>query len=227
MALPFVPNNHKRKWQCFVCGMLFEEFESFKKHILETHDEGRDFVVCPLKRCGAPVRDLKSHFKVKHPRENLPKGVQMKAIIWRDRKVNKKGKLVTRKPKFNEGHVISRKMNGKEIHYRSGYEREVYGLLESLNEVVEYDTETVEIPYSFNGRQHKYLPDLQIIFANGTVELWEIKPATQTNHPRNLAKWDAARYYCNVRGWKFNVVTEVGIGKLRREIKQRSLNGRL
>jgi hypothetical protein len=30
MTLPFVPENNKRKYQCFVCGVVFEDFEEFK-----------------------------------------------------------------------------------------------------------------------------------------------------------------------------------------------------
>jgi hypothetical protein len=143
----------------------------------------------------------------------------MKSIVWRD-KTRKKGKLKTRKPNFMEGTIISEKMNGKEVHYRSGYEREVYQYLEVLPEVVSYDTETIEIPYFFEGKQHKYLPDLQIVFTDASIEVWEVKPASQTTLPRNEAKWKAARDFCRIRGWKFNVMTEVGIGKLKCKVQQ-------
>ena len=38
--------------------------------------------------------------------------------------------------------------------------------------------------------------------------------------PLNEAKWAAAKNYCDTRGWDFIVITEVGIGKLKRLIKQ-------
>jgi len=72
MTLPFSKDN-SRKWQCFVCGKSHNDFESFKAHIIEKHDEGREYVVCPLERCGAPVRDGRLHFKHKHPNEKFPK----------------------------------------------------------------------------------------------------------------------------------------------------------
>lgn len=212
MALPF-PNDDrgKRKWQCFVCGLQFKDYEAFKGHILEDHEEGRHYILCPLSRCRAPIRDLRSHFRAKHPKEKVPKGKQMKATIWKD---IKSGKVRTQKPRFIEGDFPSRKA-GKEIHYRSSYERQVYDLLEQLPEIVTYDTEKVEIPYYYKGKQRKYKPDLCIIYTDQSIEIWEIKPANQTDLPMNQAKWAAAKKYCLLRGWKFQVMTEVGINKLK------------
>ncbi len=103
MNLPFeIPNKHKRKYQCFVCGREYEEFPKFKEHVVDSHEEGTDYVRCPLGRCQAPVRDVKLHFKARHPSEKkLPKGTYpLKATIWRD---IKKGKIKKRKPNFITG----------------------------------------------------------------------------------------------------------------------------
>lgn len=220
MVLPFdAPDKFLKKYTCFVCGRQFkyEDFELFKSHIIEEHEESRDYVICPLKRCGAPVRCLKSHFKVKHPYEKMPPVKQTKSIIWKD--ISGK-KLKHKKPHFIDGVFISNKMNGKEIHYRSGYEREFYEYLEQLPDVMAYDAETIEIQYFFEGESHKYIPDVQVIYSDGSIVLYEIKPANQTALKINTAKWQAANEYCNIRGWKFVVVTEVGLGKLKNKVKQ-------
>jgi hypothetical protein len=213
MTLPF-NNNNKRKWRCFVCGQEYIEYDKFVNHIINQHEEGRDYVLCPLARCRAPVRDVRAHFRAKHPREKMPKAKQMKAMVWKDLKTGKT------KTKFREGCFYSKK-NGKEIHYRSGYECEVYKLLEMAHEVIAYDTEQVEIPYSFGGKQRRYYPDLHILFNDGSVEIWEIKPASQTSLPINEAKWNSAKAFCLNRGWKFNVMTEVGIGQLKKKMLRR------
>jgi hypothetical protein len=212
MVLPF-KGDRRRVWQCFVCGEDYETFNDFKDHIIKEHEEGKDYVLCPLKRCGAPIRDLRLHFKAKHPREKIPPGCQLKAIVWKDKKKNKK------KPQYKQGSIISEKNDGKEITYRSGYEYDVYGCLELLPEVVAYDTEKVEIPYFYDGKEHIYLPDLRIVFNDEDIELWEIKPDRQKHLPKNQAKWLAAREYCQIRGWRFVVITEVGIKKLKRKAK--------
>jgi len=217
MTLPFSKDTG-RKWQCFICGKSHNDFESFKTHIMETHDEGREYIVCPLERCGAPIRDVRLHFKVIHKTEKPPKQGQMRALIWKD---PLSGGKRTKKPSFREGYIVSLKNNGKEFFYRSSYECEVFECLEVLPDVIAYDVEPFKqgIPYLFNGKSHKYHPDLSIKFSDGTVAVWEIKPANQTHLPLNEAKWSAAGQYCRARGWDFVVVTEVGINKLKKKVR--------
>ncbi len=221
-GLPFNKDTGKRKYQCFVCGLEYEEFEGFKAHILEEHEAGREYVLCPLSRCGAPVRDLKAHFKAKHPQDAIPPGISHKAIVWKDIGGKKgKGGMKTRKPNFRSGSMISTKNNGREMTYRSGWECAVYECLESLNEVTSYAVEPVRIPYMFDGQVHDYLPDLRVFYDDGTVEVWEIKPSSQTTDGKNQAKWAAAKEWCLTRGWTFTVVTETGIDKLKKIVIDR------
>jgi hypothetical protein len=223
MTLPFPKDDHQRRYQCFVCGQTYTSFEEYKQHIIANHEEGREFVVCPLGRCGAPVRDVRLHFKAKHPTEQLPKEGQFKAIIWKDQSAKKDGKLKQKKPRFREGYLISTKNGGKEMHYRSGMECDVYECLEALPDVIGYDVEPFKVQYSFQGEVHEYNPDLRVMFADGRTEIWEIKPANQTHLPKNNAKWTACNQYCQARGYAFMVLTEVGMGKLKQQI--RNLNG--
>jgi len=219
MTLPFPKDNGKRKYQCFVCGYTFEEFEQYKDHIVESHEEGRDYVICPLARCNCPVRCVRTHMRVKHPHEKIPKTGQMKAIVWKDQSA--KGGLKNRKPKFREGYLVSSKNGGKEMHYRSGMECSVYECLEAMPEVISYAVEPFAIQYTFEGNIHEYNPDLQIVFDDGRIEIWEIKPANQTTLPRNSAKWTACNQYCQARGFGFMVLTEVGMKKLQQNIKSK------
>lgn len=221
MSLPF-PNQSSRRWQCFVCGMEFKEPQEFKGHIVKEHEEGRDYVLCPLKRCGFPVRDVRAHFKARHPQEALPKVGQMRAVAWRDMRDQK---AVKRKgPSFKEGFYVSRKNGMKEMHYRSGYEAQVYELLEQHPLVTGYEVEPMHITYWFGGRQRKYYPDLAVRYADGRLEIWEIKPATQTSLPMNEAKWTAATNYCLQRGWHFEVMVEKKIGDLKRVVAEYNSN---
>lgn len=217
--LPFPPKNDKvRKYQCFVCGKTYEAFEEYKDHIIETHDEGREFVQCPISWCQAPVRDIRAHFKAKHKGDPIPTQGQMKAMVWKDQNP-RDGKLKARKSKFREGFLMSTKNGGKKMHYRSGYECEVYECLEGMTEVISYEVEPFKVQYSFMGEAHEYNPDLIVHFDDGRTEVWEIKPANQTHLPRNNAKWTACQQYCQTRGYNFMVLTEVGIGKLKKGIK--------
>jgi len=217
MTLPFEkPGDKERQYVCFICGRAFKEPNAYRTHIIENHVEGREYVKCPLARCGYPVRDVRSHFKVHHRQEPIPKGCQMKAIVWKDQRDPKSGKK-KRGVRFNDGDFMSQK-NGKKIHYRSGYELEVYKILEQMEEVVRYDAEPFGIPYWFAGEQKKYFPDLMVQFKDGHVEIWEIKPQSQTSYDLNDAKWTSANQFCEARGYHFEVKTEIGIKQLRRSL---------
>lgn len=202
-----------RKWTCFVCGHQYNTFEEYKDHIFDRHEVGRDYVVCPLARCAAPVRDIKLHYKAIHPHEKLPEKGQMRAIVFRDIRDPKRKK---KKQPFKEGYVFSLKNGGKQMHFRSGYEKDVYDCLEQIDEVVSYRVEALSIEYFFRGKQKNYYPDLCINFADGHTEVWEIKPSSQTSLELNEAKWKSARAYCEKRGWTFMVMTEKGIQQLKK-----------
>ena len=214
MPLPFNSNTDKKKqYQCFVCGVMFDNLDTYKEHIIDTHDEGRDYILCPLNYCKTPVRDVRLHFTCRHPGQKIPKKGQLKAMIWRD--FSPKGGKKTRKPKFKDGWHESIKMNRK-FYYRSGYEKTVFECLDVLPEIEAYIVEPFKIPYIWDGTVHEYTPDLIVTFIDGHKELWEIKPSNQTLLEQNQCKWKAAAAACLTRGWKFEVYTEVGINKLKR-----------
>ena len=203
-----------RKWQCFCCGSQYDTYPEYKDHILAEHEEGREFIKCPT--CEAPVRCLTSHFKAKHPNRVMPKDCQTKAMVWFD---FKSGKRKTRKPKFREGYFESKK-NSCSLHYRSGYECEVYELLEQDVDVESFCAEPYKVPYLNEGEWHDYVPDLRVNYLGGRVEIWEIKPSTQTRLQKNKDKWKAMKLYAENLGWQFKVITETEIGKLRARVKQ-------
>jgi len=202
-----------RKWQCFVCGKNYENYEDYKKHISDDHDEGREYISCP--DCGSPVRDL-------NPSRAFPTNVQVRVAVWHDFKVGKDGKSekkATRKPTFRQGTFSSKKC-GKDFDYKSGMECEFFECLEADLDVAVYNYEGIKIPYFHKGDWHNYIPDLRVVFVDGTTEIWEIKPANQTHYEQNKAKWVAANNYCSNFGWNFVVLTEVGLGKLKTKLKQ-------
>jgi hypothetical protein len=209
----FQPKDSLRKWTCFVCGEEYENYEIYKDHIIATHEEGREYIKCPT--CEAPVRDMKVHFDAKHPNRVMPKGIQTRVTIWKDFSGRKH-----KKPKFKTGHFESKKNNNALLLYRSGYEKEVYELLERDRDVTAYFAESFKVPYNFKGKWHDYVPDLKIQYADGSVEVWEIKPVTQKNLPRNKAKWAAMQAHAEAMGWMFTVITEEGMNKLKQRVQE-------
>jgi len=219
MTLQFGDSSGKHV--CFCCGMQFSEYEEFRSHIIESHEEGREFVRCPLEHCKAPVRDVKLHMKVKHPSFDLRnfKG-QARAIIWHD--FSAKGKK-TRKPRFKQGKYESTK-TGKTLGYRSGLEEKLYKVLDQHDEVMSFYSEPFNIDYIHRGQAHKYTPDLIVNFMDGRRQVWEVKPSNQTDLEMNKNKWRAAEEACKIRGWSFEVFTEQRIDKLAVEVRRQKLD---
>lgn len=228
MGMQFdIPDKNKRKYQCFVCGEQFTDFSEYKEHIVNKHEEGKDYVICPLQRCQAPVRDMRLHFKVKHPSEKLPKNAMTRAMVWKDiaprrGKKGDKPEMKTRKPKFRKGIYESTKM-GRNFKYDSGYEATVFELLDSWVEVEGFAVEPFKIPYVLDGKPHVYLPDILVSFLDGRKELWEVKPENQTALPINKAKWKAAEAACLARGWTFKVITERVINQIKKKVKDQAI----
>lgn len=213
-------DQNSRKYTCFVCGVQFTTPDEFKDHILENHEKDKEYVLCPLPHCSFPVRDIRAHFKAKHPNFEIPKKGMLKAMVWKDIKAN--GKLKARKPTFRQGYYQSTKMQ-KTFKYRSGYEATVYECLDQISEVLGYAVEPIHIPYILNGEQKTYIPDLVLTFheqGETRQEIWEIKPSNQTALEQNKAKWAAADLYAKSRGIQFKVITEIEIEKLKKKARQ-------
>lgn len=215
--LPFPKPEKTRKFSCFVCGRMYENIDEFKSHIIEKHEVERDYIICPIVHCQMPVRDLKAHYKAKHPHLNATPPVTLeKATVWRDYN-EKKGKRVL-KPKFRSGEFFSSK-NGREFHYRSGLECQLLEILEQVPQVKKYHVEPFKIDYIFEGKHHEYTPDLSVLYEGNHIEIMEVKPSNQTALEINKAKWAAAEGFCKSRGWNFTVITEQGINKLKKRLK--------
>jgi hypothetical protein len=211
--MSFQPQDkNARKFTCFCCARQYLSFEQYSEHIVTEHTVGRDYVLCEVEWCRAPVRDLKMHYKAQHKGEPIPTK-QMRAVVWKDPNPNT-GKMKARS-QFRKGYYVSSK-TGKAYYYRSSWEESIYECLDNMPEVMGYEAEGLQIEYYYDGAMHKYIPDLAIMFTDGHKEVWEIKPSDQTSDPVNLCKFAAAKDFCHVRGWHFQVITEKQI----REIKE-------
>jgi len=106
--------------------------------------------------------------------------------------------------------------NQKKLHYRSHLERDWYMLLEKQSTVMKYKTEPVAISYVWKKIIHVYIPDLLVYYANGKVDLIELKPEFAWNNPQNKAKWLAAKVWCEKRRKRIRQFKVYGYNRLRR-----------
>ena len=126
------------------------------------------------------------------------------------------------------------------IVYRSGWERIVFNYLDNHPNCVQWSSEEFFIPYisPVDNQPHRYFVDiLAVMNVKGIPKTYviEIKPWCQTIPPRpskgkskktmmeevttyaiNEAKWDAAKDYCQQRGYEFMIFTEYEIGLKKR-----------
>jgi len=110
--------------------------------------------------------------------------------------------------------------------YRSGWEMTFMMFLDSNENIVQWASESIRIPYRnpVTGKQSIYVPDFFITYRDRTnrmrAELVEIKPKKQSLIESkmtardgaivavNYAKWDAATKWCRRQGITFRVITE-------------------
>lgn len=128
------------------------------------------------------------------------------------------GSYIIKNPQKYVGNGIPR--------YRSGWEHAFMRFLDNNDNVHQWASESISIPYRnpVTGKQSMYVPDFLITYKtrNNTLvaELVEIKPKKQSiieskmsERDRmivavNYAKWDAATKWANRNGLKFRVITE-------------------
>lgn len=114
----------------------------------------------------------------------------------------------------------------REPRYRSGWEMTFMMFLDSNDNIVNWASESISIPYRnpITGKQSMYVPDFFVTYRdrNNTTraELIEIKPKKQsliesrmTDRDRavvavNYAKWDAATKWARRNGLIFRVINE-------------------
>jgi len=128
------------------------------------------------------------------------------------------------------------KYSGKfPIICRSSLERKAFFSMDNNPAILKWGSESVVIKY-FNPvkkRIARYYMDLDFVIkdkSGATVRyLVEIKPESQTHTPIrgkkqektyinecctwavNLAKWRATKQFCNAKGWRFALWTELGL----------------
>jgi hypothetical protein len=134
------------------------------------------------------------------------------------------GKFIPKNPNKYSGNV-------KNIVYRSGYEVKFMNWCDMNDDVSEWSSEEVVIPYRspLDKRIHRYYIDFCIKIRNRTY-LIEVKPERFTREPSipkrktkrflnevaqyavNQAKWKSAREFCADRNWEFKIITEKELG---------------
>lgn len=136
--------------------------------------------------------------------------------------------------RYSQGYInpssckkIFPQMETDKIIYRSSYERKFIAWLENSEQVKNWGSECIRIPYLYiDGKMHSYYPDYFVEMVDGTKMVVEIKPSSQTKRPvnentwvgkeyrKNMCKWKATMEFCQAKGYKFKILTEKTINML-------------
>lgn len=131
-----------------------------------------------------------------------------------------KGKFKPKNPKKYKG-------DSSNIIYRSLLERRFMSGLDLSDEIVEWNSEEVVVPYLYevDMAMHRYFVDFYVKTKSGEMYLIEIKPYSQTLRPKktkntnkyimesqtyikNKNKWEHATRFAKSMGMEFIVITE-------------------
>ena len=137
---------------------------------------------------------------------------------------------------FRPRNISKYKGDHRKIIYRSKLELIFMKYCDGKDNVLKWSSEEIVIPYRspIDGKVHRYFPDFWVKTTQGET-LIEIKPKVQTSPPKggppvdrrkkrrylreirtwgvNEAKWKAAKHYCELRNWKFQILTEDNLTK--------------
>lgn len=146
------------------------------------------------------------------------------------------------KGRYKVKNISKYKDDPSNVIYRSSWELKMFRWLDLNPDITGWQSESIAIPYlsPIDKKIHRYFPDVIFdVMQGGELKTYmiEIKPASQTRPPnpakrnatptgrvstrylreaaefaKNDAKWDAARRYCNAKGWTFLVWTEKHLG---------------
>ena len=128
------------------------------------------------------------------------------------------------------------------IFYRSSWERAFMRWADSNSSVLAWQSEEKVVWYydPIAKKKRRYFPDFIIKYKNkdGIImtEMIEVKPQAQVDGPptnpkrrtaawaravqtyiTNQAKWEAAKKFCEKKGWEFVIITEYELGLKKRK----------
>jgi len=114
---------------------------------------------------------------------------------------------------FDKGNIFSIKMKS-DISYRSSWEKIAIEYLDKNEDIVGFLHEPFSLKYLFEGLEKNYIPDFFIEYKSGIKKVIEIKPKCFVEYEINQFKFQAAKDYCQEKGYVFEIWTEEDIKKL-------------
>lgn len=111
---------------------------------------------------------------------------------------------------YKSGWFTSYQQDGLRIYYASSYELKALNILETDSNVASFDRFDGRISYvaPSDSREHWYLPDFRVDYADGRKVIIEVKAKWQEKEPDTQAKLQAGEKWCQDNGFDFEVWDE-------------------
>jgi hypothetical protein len=109
--------------------------------------------------------------------------------------------------KLSRGESVFFKKANKEVFVRSSWEKDYLQKIDQDENIISAVFEPFVLTYQYD-RQRHYIPDIFILYNDGTKKLVEIKPSYFLDAEINKCKFAAAEKYCEEKGMIFEVWTE-------------------
>ena len=111
---------------------------------------------------------------------------------------------------YKSGWFTSYQQDELRIYYASSYELKALNILETDSTVASFDRFDGRISYvaPSDGREHWYLPDFRVDYADGRKVIIEVKAKWQEKEPDTQAKLQAGEKWCQDNGFDFEVWDE-------------------
>lgn len=97
---------------------------------------------------------------------------------------------------------------------RSPMERAVFESLDADSRVISFQPEPFRIPYEFEGAALRYVPDILVELRDKSIEVIEVKAIYEVDHAKNIAKFEAAKRFCDRHGYLFRIQVCRGVTKM-------------
>lgn len=110
---------------------------------------------------------------------------------------------------YKTGYFESSKTATKQF-YRSSYELRALQKLDADPSVTGLQTEALRIPYTHEGRDHIYIPDILVV-SDGETKIIEVKASYMRDDPLVYVKSHAARAFCNKLGMTYEIWDETNL----------------
>ena len=107
--------------------------------------------------------------------------------------------------RYTKGYFKSYKSGETWLYFASSYELHAYLKLEHDKTILTFSRCLTSIKYVLDGITRRYIPDIDVVYVDGTRGFIEVKPDSRMTNKVVRIKTEAAQNYCSQNGLRFTL----------------------